>query len=265
LIYWSGMILNDVFDFEIDQKERPSRPIPSGRISLARARSVGWCCLLGGGLIAASSGYLPGDPFKTTWLPTLIASALVCAVVLYDGPLKRTPLAPLVMGSCRSLSFLLGASTVIDPDQWPILFPKFIWTVALGFGLYIMGLTSVGRREAVGGGGAHVNVGALIVIIGLLVLAFAPTVNGGELAIKNIAGGVFPFAVLLISFRVVSSVIRAAMDPSPGKIQWAVRGGILALIPLAACFAVLGAGGWGIAVFAMVLPAYGLARGYRVT
>jgi hypothetical protein len=70
---------------------------------------------------------------------------------------------------------------------------------------------------------------------------------------------------LLISFRVVSSVIRAAMDPSPGKIQWAVRGGILALIPLAACFAVLGAGGWGIAVFAMVLPAYGLARGYRVT
>jgi 4-hydroxybenzoate polyprenyltransferase len=264
-IYWAGMILNDVFDVEIDSVERPTRPIASGRISLARARNIGWGCLIGGGLIAGCAGYISSDRFNTTWLPAITALVLMCAVVLYDGPLKRTSLAPLVMGSCRSLSFLLGASAVIDPDQWPTVFPKFVLITALGFGLYITGLTSIGRREAVGGGGAHVNVGALVVIIGIAVLAFAPIFNGGEVAIKGIASGVFPLAVLLVSFRVVSSAIRAARDPSPGHIQWAVRGGILALIPLAACFAVLGAGAWGIVVFAMVFPAYGLALGYRVT
>ena len=32
------MALNDVFDAELDQEERPERPIPSGRVSLSAAR-----------------------------------------------------------------------------------------------------------------------------------------------------------------------------------------------------------------------------------
>ena len=30
------MVLNDVFDAEVDARERPERPIPSGRVSLQR-------------------------------------------------------------------------------------------------------------------------------------------------------------------------------------------------------------------------------------
>ena len=31
-LYAGGVVLNDVFDFEIDRRERPERPLPSGRI-----------------------------------------------------------------------------------------------------------------------------------------------------------------------------------------------------------------------------------------
>ena len=48
LLYLSGMVLNDVFDAEVDARERPERPIPSGRISLNAAAAVGWAMLATG-------------------------------------------------------------------------------------------------------------------------------------------------------------------------------------------------------------------------
>ena len=44
LLYAGGVALNDVYDVDIDRQERPERPIPSGRISLAAARRLGWTC-----------------------------------------------------------------------------------------------------------------------------------------------------------------------------------------------------------------------------
>ena len=36
LLYLSGMVLNDVFDADADARERPERPIPSGRVAQRR-------------------------------------------------------------------------------------------------------------------------------------------------------------------------------------------------------------------------------------
>ncbi len=36
VLYASGTMLNDVFDFEIDRLERPGRPLPSGRVPETR-------------------------------------------------------------------------------------------------------------------------------------------------------------------------------------------------------------------------------------
>ena len=52
LLYASGTILNDVFDFEIDRVERPGRPLPSGRVS---RRIAAW---LGG--LGLGAGPVPG-------------------------------------------------------------------------------------------------------------------------------------------------------------------------------------------------------------
>mgnify|MGYP002528113346 CR=1 FL=1 len=42
LLYTAGMVLNDVFDVQVDSRERPDRPIPSGQISLSWARWLGF-------------------------------------------------------------------------------------------------------------------------------------------------------------------------------------------------------------------------------
>ena len=45
VLYMSGIVLNDVFDLEIDRRQRPERPLPSGRVSLWVARRLGWSLL----------------------------------------------------------------------------------------------------------------------------------------------------------------------------------------------------------------------------
>src|SRR5262245_28262042 len=52
-LYLAGMVFNDVFDRELDAVERPSRPIPSGRVSLAAAIRLG-AALLAIGFAAAA-------------------------------------------------------------------------------------------------------------------------------------------------------------------------------------------------------------------
>ena len=36
-LYSAGMVLNDVYDVEVDSKERPHRPIPSGQVRFEQA------------------------------------------------------------------------------------------------------------------------------------------------------------------------------------------------------------------------------------
>ena len=51
LLYAGGVALNDVYDADVDRQERPERPIPSGRVSLAAARRLGWMLLIAGAAI----------------------------------------------------------------------------------------------------------------------------------------------------------------------------------------------------------------------
>ena len=100
-LYWSGMILNDLWDLEIDRQERPDRPLPAGRIQVSSARRAGWGLLLCGILLAAAAGHLPVEGADGSYLPACVAVLLAVVIVLYDGPVKRTPLAPPMMGACR--------------------------------------------------------------------------------------------------------------------------------------------------------------------
>src|SRR5262245_21014757 len=77
-LYLAGMALNDYFDREQDARERPFRPIPSGRVAARTALFIG-AGLLGSGVamgwIAAgvSGGIRPG----------IVATLLAGAVWLY--------------------------------------------------------------------------------------------------------------------------------------------------------------------------------------
>ena len=55
-LYWAGMALNDFADRELDRKERPERPIPSGRVTPSTALGVAsGLTLLGVGLAGTCS------------------------------------------------------------------------------------------------------------------------------------------------------------------------------------------------------------------
>src|ERR671918_1414576 len=71
LLYLSGMVLNDVFDAEVDAREQPTRPIPSGRITLRAATAVGWAMLASGVLIAWFASLATSD-----WRPGSVATIL---------------------------------------------------------------------------------------------------------------------------------------------------------------------------------------------
>src|SRR5271166_6623722 len=51
-LYMAGMVWNDFFDVEQDERERPERPIPSGRVSRWTAGILG-ASLLAAGLLLA--------------------------------------------------------------------------------------------------------------------------------------------------------------------------------------------------------------------
>ena len=58
LFYSAGMVLNDVFDIELDREEQPYRPLPSGRIPLSSARWLGWQLLTLGIMLASGAAVL---------------------------------------------------------------------------------------------------------------------------------------------------------------------------------------------------------------
>ena len=101
LCYCSGLLQNDFFDAREDGRDRPHRPIPSGRVEAAPVAVAACVTAVLGLLIGFSVGPLTG--FVTT--------ALVLAIFSYNYGVKKIPIAgPLNMGLCRGLSLLLGAS-----------------------------------------------------------------------------------------------------------------------------------------------------------
>lgn len=265
-LYWAGMILNDVFDVDRDKIERPVRPIASGEISLAKAKVAGWGLLVVGVGLGAASGYLPAAELPTTWLPAAIAGLLAVTIVAYDGPLKQTPAAPAAMGACRMLSFLLGAAPCLNVEVDGPIVPKYLFGVALGFGTYVMGLTTIARREARGGPSTNLPTGLVVTVLGAAMIALAPQLARGAVAWHASPTGTFPWMIGMIAFPVVVRGIRAVRDPTPDKIQMTIRVGILTIIPLAAAYAFLGAGPrFGLAIFALVVPSLWLSAHFRVT
>lgn len=100
LLYWSGMALNDWADRELDARERPERPIPSGRVPAQQALVVA----LGLGAAGLATSVLVGGPRALR-----VSAPLAGLVGLYDVVAKESALGPVVMAGTRGLDVLLGA------------------------------------------------------------------------------------------------------------------------------------------------------------
>jgi 4-hydroxybenzoate polyprenyltransferase len=131
LFYIGGMYLNDAFDAEIDARERPNRPIPSGAIANELVYTLGYGFLLIGVLLTLPLGLGPA----------LAAIALAAAVILYDWQHKRTALAPLLMGACRFLSYVVAALAAGGLTNAALI-------GGLGLFAHTIGLTYAAKQEA---------------------------------------------------------------------------------------------------------------------
>lgn len=131
-LYVAGMALNDAVDVPYDRKERPDRPIPSGRVSLVQA----WLFIVP--LIVLGLGLLA----FVRPVAALFGVPLVLAILGYDFFHKTHPTSVFLMGLCRALVYWVAAASV----AYPFDFVVATW-MAIALGLYITFLTLVARAE----------------------------------------------------------------------------------------------------------------------
>ncbi len=264
LLYTSGMVLNDVFDFDVDAKERPYRPLPSGRISLSTAKRVGYAMLVSGVLLGWCASILQGD-FSAPWRSGAIATVLAIFVVLYNVWAKRTAFGPIFMGACRFFNVLLGMSITTE-SFYGHLFAGYSGAqviVAAGIGVYIVGVTWFARTEAdEKSSAASLLAGVVVMTVGIALLAVFPRLSSspplqivGRLFGDMSAENVWVILLAMLAFPVIARCLTAAADPTPHRMQMAVRRCILSLIVFDAAITFVAAGPfWGIVVLSLLVP-----------
>jgi hypothetical protein len=137
--YVGGMFLNDAFDAEIDGRERPERPIPSGRAGRREVFAWGGGLLCAGLLLLVAGALFGASPAGPLW--PLAGAGTAAAVVFYDRFHKGVTWSPIVMGLCRAGLYLIGALAVA-----PAL-PPLVLGGAAALLLYVVGLTHIARFE----------------------------------------------------------------------------------------------------------------------
>ena len=142
LFYVAGMYLNDAYDAEIDARERPERPIPSGQVSAETVFAVGFGMMGLGLALLIWVGY--GAAAGTGLGPLMGGLGLGAAIVLYDRRHKDNPLSPVLMGICRVLVYVTAGLAVAHE------LPAALLIGALLLLCYLIGLTYVAKQETLG-------------------------------------------------------------------------------------------------------------------
>ena len=263
LLYTAGMVLNDVWDVEQDRRERSSRPIASGRIAVRQARRVGFGLLLSGMVLGWAAGYLPLVEAEMRWRGGLVATLLALLVVLYDVLLKRTPLGPLAMGGCRLLNVLLGMSIAMSvaPKSVFLGFDAAQLLAAGGIGLYIVGVTWFARREAALSSRWQLAGATIVMASGIATLGLVHRTLPDEMPKSLAQESTWLLLLGLLAFTIVRRCAVAVVDPSPRRVQLAVKNAIWSLILLDAAVALLvGHPAWSLAIVALLVPTMLLGR-----
>lgn len=249
-LYSAGIALNDLRDIEIDRRERPGRPLPSGRVSREAARRlIG--VLFGIGLLAATlagSGGIRTVELSSQNYGLFAALALIAAIVAYDLQLKDTLLGSSAMGLCRALNLAL-----------PLVALRVEITNAhaaalLGMFVYVMSLTYFGRDEAGASPRRRLALGGIGIVTGLLVLGFVTTWNP--------SGDPLTLVIwLALAIQTSRCAWRAWKRPEPVMVQHAMKTFILGIIAFDAVIA-CAIGGWRAAaiVLALLIPPIAIGR-----
>lgn len=135
LLYVSGIVLNDYFDINVDRKERPSRPLASGRITKRSALLLAVISIVAGNILALS----------VSWTSFIISGSLTLVIFAYNYRLKRNAISnPLAMGLTRFLNVVLGGSPALGLVLTNDLILFFVGYCLF---LYIAAISLLSRKE----------------------------------------------------------------------------------------------------------------------
>ncbi|NDC53822.1 MAG: hypothetical protein EBZ74_05905 [Planctomycetia bacterium] len=245
--YAAGMVLNDVFDVELDRRERPERPLPAGAIAIGTAAAVGRGLLTLGSLCACLAAFGSAHPAVA-----LVGAGLAAAVWTYDRYAKPTAFGPAVMGVCRGLNWLLGMTVAGGPAAHE-------WLIPIGMGLYAGGITLYARDEAHRSRSGTLAIATLAMLAGLCIA-------GGSTWLLAAAGGGAAWLrtgrldawLLLWGVLAASILLRnllGILDPRGGRVQQSVGNAIMSMITLAAVLVLPACGeAWAIVVLLLLVP-----------
>lgn len=213
-LYGAGCVMNDLCDRDIDRRERPWRPIPSGSVSISQAQVLQRLLFA----VGVSAAFLAGI---SSGITALVLSGFI---FVYNRLAKDSPvLGPVAMGGCRATNLLLGMSVAFPlPADLRLLLPVAMW-------LYVASITTLSRGEA--GEGREGSFG------GFAAWGTAAT----AMVFYMISLGAFGAAPFVIAFLVVSGagVIRALGAIKPREIQRGIVMMILGIPILDAMFAAM--------------------------
>jgi 4-hydroxybenzoate polyprenyltransferase len=243
-LYWAGMALNDYADRDIDMKERPGRPIPSGRVSPATALAVATGLTAGGiGLAGAGGGRralaVTVPLAATVWAYDL---ARVPAGPGRSVPVKSTWAGPLLMATARGLDVLAGAGRGRLRPALP---------AAATVAAHTLAVTMLSRTETSGA-----NPAAPLAAMAATGLVAAGALTAGPRGSATAASRLASTASLVAFTATCGGAQSAAVQsPSPRRLQRAVGAGILGMIPLQAGLTARAGSVRAALAIAMALPA----------
>src|SRR5687768_1435248 len=212
-LYGGGVVMNDVFDADLDAVERPERPIPSGLISRTEATTLGISLLVAGVVFAFLASVMSG----------ILALVIAVAALVYDRWAKHdSVLGPLNMGVCRGLNLLLGISIIPASvaDHWYLAIVPII---------YIAAITMISRGEVHGGKKLTMYAAAVFYLAAMCGILYVSLQHGQII-------GTLLF-ILIWAFMVFLPLKNAITKPEGRLIGRAVKAGVLALILMNAAWA----------------------------
>ena len=233
-LYAAGVVLNDVCDMELDRRERPERPLPSGAVSVKAAATLATILFTLGAASACGAAVAARSPW-----PALVGAALTAAIWLYDRHAKATVVGPVVMGSCRGLAWLLGMAA------------------------YVAGITLVARDEAGRSRAGTLLAGAVVMAAGLAIAAAAvwlPMRSAATVAGRPLPAGTWLALWGIIGGSIVLRAVVAALDPAAGRVRAAVGNAIMSIITLDAILVLAACGEQWAVVVLLLLGLFVLGR-----
>lgn len=209
--YEGGMLLNDAFDAQVDAKERPERPIPSGQVTRSAVFGMGFSLLFAGLAALAALPLLGLAPTGYRGLLGGIGTTL--AILAYDRWHKGRAWSPLVMGACRAGLYVTAALAVSGRVPTAVL---------LGAGslwLYVVGLTHVARFEN----------GSALERAWVAGFVLSPLVVGAPLVVsqRSALGALCLLLLLGWSLRSLSFALRGGRGQIPRAVVTLIAGASL--------------------------------------